>query len=94
MALAIVDALKTVGPDREKLRDYIHTKQRIAGAQGLEFARTAAYGYGTDPSELAVASVENGQFVFRGYLKDSLKNIDFTKDAMMAKMRELKLIAE
>jgi len=94
MALAVVDALKAVGPDREKLRDYIHTKQRIAGAQGLEFARTAAYGYGTDPSELAVASVENGQFVFRGYLKDSLKNIGFTKDDMMAKMRELKLIAE
>jgi len=94
MTLAVVDALKAVGPDREKLRDYIHTKQRIAGAQGLEFARTAAYGYGTDPSELAVASVENGQFVFRGYLKDSLKNIGFTKDDMTAKMRELKLIAE
>ena len=94
MALTIVDALKVVGPDREKLREYIHTKQKIAGAQGVEFARTAAYGYGSDPSELAVASVENGQFVFRGYLKDSLARIGFSKDAMLARMRELKLIVE
>jgi len=94
MALTIVDALKAVGDDREKLREYIKTKQKIAGAQGVDFARTAAYGYGSDPSELAVASVENGQFVFRGYLKDSLDRIGFTKDNVNAKMRELKLIAE
>lgn len=94
MAMTIVDGLKAVGPDREKLRDYVESKQRFEGAQGLEFARTPAYGYGTDPSELAVASIENGQFVFRGFLKDSLKNIGFTKEQMTAKMRELKLITE
>jgi len=94
MALTIVDALRTVGPDREKLREYVRSKQRFSGAQGVEFARTPAYGYGTDPSALAVASVENGQFVFRGYLKDSLNKIGFTHEAMTAKMRELKLIAE
>lgn len=94
MALTIVDALKTVGPDREKLCDYIRTRQKVAGAQGVEFARSAAYGYGSDPSELVVASVENGNFVFKGYLKDSLARIGFSKEAMTAKMRELKLIAE
>jgi branched-chain amino acid transport system substrate-binding protein len=94
MALAVIDGLKAVGPDREKLRDYIHTKQRIRGAQGVEFARTAAYGYGIDPSELAVASVSDGQFVFAGYLKDSLARIGFSHDEMMAKMRELKLITD
>lgn len=94
MALTIVDALKAVGPDREKLREYIRTKQKFAGAQGVEFVRTAAYGYGSDPSELAIASVENGNFVFKGYLKDSLERIGFSKEVMTAKLRELKLIAE
>ena len=94
MALTIVDALKAVGPDREKLREYIRTKQKFSGAQGVEFARTAAYGYGSDPSELTVASVENGKFIFRGYLKESLARIGFSKEAMMTKLRELKLIAE
>ena len=94
MALPIVDALKNVGTDREKLTEYIHDKQKISGAQGIEFKRTWADGYGSDPAELAVASVSDGQFVFRGFLKDSLKNIGFTKDDMLNKMRELKIIAE
>jgi branched-chain amino acid transport system substrate-binding protein len=94
MALPIVDALKNVGMDREKLTEYIHDKQKISGAQGIEFKRTWADGYGSDPAELAVASVSDGQFVFRGFLKDSLKNIGFTKDDMLNKMRELKIIAD
>ena len=94
MALPIVDALKNVGTDREKLTEYIHDKQKISGAQGIEFKRTWADGYGSDPAELAVASVSDGQFVFRGFLKDSLKNIGFSKDDMLNKMRELKIIAE
>jgi branched-chain amino acid transport system substrate-binding protein len=94
MALPIVDALKNVGTDREKLTEYIHDKQKIGGAQGIEFKRTWADGYGSDPAELAVASVSDGQFVFRGFLKDSLKNIGFTKEDMLNKMRELKIIAE
>ena len=28
MALAVIDALKAVGPDREKLRDYITGQQK------------------------------------------------------------------
>lgn len=94
MALAVVDGLKAVGPDREKLRDYIHTKQRISGAQGVEFKRTASDGYGIDASQLAVGSVSGSKFVFRGYLEDSLKRIGFTKKDMLNKMRELKIIAE
>ena len=94
MALPIVDELKNVGTDREKLTEYIHDKQRISGAQGIEFKRTWADGYGSDPAELAVASVSDGQFVFRGFLKDSLRNIGFTKEDMLNKMRELKLVAE
>ena len=58
------------------------------------FKRTWTDGYGSDPAELAVASVSDGQFVFRGFLKDGLKNIGFTKEDMLNKMRELKIIAE
>jgi len=83
-SLANPVAIRTVGPDdAAALREL-----------RLEALRSCPTAFCTDPSELAVASVENGQFVFRGYLKDSLKNIGFTKDDMMAKMRELKLIAE
>ncbi len=94
MALPIVDALQNVGTDREKLTAYIHDKQKISGAQGIEFKRTWADGYGSDPAQLAVASVSNGEFVFRGFLKDSLQRIGFSKEDMLRKMRELKLIAE
>jgi branched-chain amino acid transport system substrate-binding protein len=94
MALPIVDALQNVGTDREKLTAYIHDGQKISGAQGIEFKRTWADGYGSDPAELAVASVADGEFVFRGFLKDSLERIGFSKEDMLRKMRELKLIAE
>jgi branched-chain amino acid transport system substrate-binding protein len=94
MALPIVDALKNVGTDREKLTEYIHDKQAISGAQGIIFKRTWANGYGSNPEDLAVASVSDGQFVFRGFLKDSLKNVGFTKEDMLKKMQELQLIAE
>jgi branched-chain amino acid transport system substrate-binding protein len=94
MVLPIVDALQNVGTDREKLTAYIHDGQNISGAQGIEFKRTWADGYGSDPAELAVASVSDGEFVFRGFLKDSLQRIGFSKEDMQRKMRELKLIAE
>jgi branched-chain amino acid transport system substrate-binding protein len=94
MALPIVDALQNVGTDREKLTEYIHDKQEISGAQGIAFKRTWTDGYGSDPRELAVASISDGQFVFRGFLKDSLNRIGFSKEDMLSKMRELKLIEE
>ena len=94
MAFAVVDALRAVGPDPEKLRDYIRSKQTFVGAQGAEFKRTPSYGYGTDATELAVASIENSQFVYSGYLKDSMQRLGVTKEALTDKMRELKMIAE
>jgi hypothetical protein len=94
MAFAVVDALRAVGPDSEKLREHIRTKQTFVGAQGAEFKRTPSYGYGTDAAELAVATIDNGQFVYSGYLKDSLQRLGVTKDALTEKMRELKMIAE
>ncbi|CAN5743697.1 ABC transporter substrate-binding protein [soil metagenome] len=94
MALAIIDGLKNVGPDREKLRDYIQTKQRITGVQGVEFARTASYGYGIDPYDLVIGSIANGQFVFSGYVKDSLDRINIKKDQITQKMRDLTMITD
>lgn len=94
MALAIVDALKAVGPDREKVRDYIQTKQKLIGAQGIAFNRTAADGYGTDPSDLVIATIADGQFVFAGYMKDSLDRTGVTRAKLQATMRQLDLLSE
>jgi branched-chain amino acid transport system substrate-binding protein len=94
MALTIVDAIKAVGTDREKVRDYIRTKQKLVGAQGVEFNRTAADGYGSNPAELVVATISNGQFVFAGYVKDSLDRLGVSQDKLRATMRELGLITE
>ena len=94
MALAIVDGLKNVGPDRDKLRDYIQTRQKLLGAQGIEFARSASDGYGTDPSDLVIATIADGQFVFSGYVKDSLERAGVKKEGLRAAMRELDLLID
>jgi len=95
MALAVTDALKAVGPDREKIREYITSKQKdLVGAQGLRFNRTPNFGYGVEPSDLAIVAIEGGKFTFKGYLKDSLDALGIKDDAIKAQMREFNILTK
>jgi len=95
MAMTVVDALKAVGPDPEKIRDYVYTKQKnMVGVQGVTFNRTPAYAYGTDPMDNTVVNIENGKFVFKSYLKDSFKRLGITEETVRNQMRDFKLILE
>ena len=95
MAYTVVDALKAVGPDPQKIRDYVYTQQKnLPGAQGVFFNRTEVDGYGVDPRQNVVATIEAGKFVFKGYLADSFKRLGITEDAIRAQMREFKLLID
>jgi branched-chain amino acid transport system substrate-binding protein len=94
MALTLVDAIRNVGPDREKVRDFIRTKQRFVGAQGIEFARTPADGYGTNPADLVVAGIKDGEFIFAGYVKATLDANKVSPARLRAAMAELGLFTE
>ena len=95
MALTIIDAIKAVGPDREKIRDYIYNKQKnLLGMQGVHFNRSIGDGYGVDPREEIIASIEGGKFVFKGYLGDSLDRLGITDAAIRAEFKKFKIIVE
>lgn len=95
MAMAAVDALKAVGPDPEKVRDYIASKQKnLAGVQGVRFNRTPQNGYGVDPRDNVVASIAGGKFVFKDYLPNSFKNLGITDAAFQALLREHKMLVD
>jgi branched-chain amino acid transport system substrate-binding protein len=93
MAATIIDALKAVGPDREKLRDYIYNRQKnFVGVQGLTFNRTPGDGYGTDMADTVVVNAENGVWTFKGYTKESMKNLKISDEALHGLQREFKLL--
>ena len=95
MAAAAIDALKAVGPDPEKIRDYVASKQKdFVGVQGVSFNRTPQNGYGVDPRDNVVASIEGGKFVFKAYLPESFKNLGVKDDAFLAIMREHKMLID
>lgn len=94
MAYTLIDAIRAVGPDKEKMRDYIRTQQKFVGAQGVEFARTPADGYGTNPADLVIATIKDGEFTFSGYVKSALDNKKVTPEKLRATMAELGLFAE
>lgn len=95
MALPIVDAIKAVGPDREKIRDYIYNRQKnLVGIQGVRFNRSESDGYGLDPREDIITSIEGGKFVFKGYLADSLNRLGITDAAIRTEFKKFKLIIE
>jgi len=94
MALPIVDALKAVGPDPQKIRDHIRTQQKnLIGRQGTRFSRSPEDGYGTDPRDTVVVTIEGGKFVFKGYLKESFDRLGIKDADVQAQLRELKLVA-
>lgn len=94
MAYAVVDAIRAVGPDREKIRDYIQSGQKFEGAQGVVFQRTPQDGYGTDPYDLVIAGIDKGGFVFQGNVSDAMQKMGVTREQLNQKMRDLKLILE
>jgi branched-chain amino acid transport system substrate-binding protein len=95
MAMTVVNALKAVGPDPEKIRDHVYNNQKgMIGAQGVTFNRTPAYAYGTDPMDNTVVNIEGGKFVFKSYLKDSFKRLGVSDEALRNQMKEFKLILE
>lgn len=95
MAMTVIDALKAVGPDPEKIRDYVYTKQKdLIGVQGVRFNRTPSYAYGTDPAENVIISIADGKFVFKSYLKDSFKRLGVTDEMIRNQLREYKLIVD
>ncbi len=95
MAATAIDALKAVGPDPDKLRDYVTSKQKnFVGAQGVRFNRTPQDGYGVDPRDNVVASIEGGKFVFKDYLPQSFTNLGVKDDAFLGLMREHKMLID
>jgi branched-chain amino acid transport system substrate-binding protein len=95
MALPIIEALKAVGPDPEKIRNHIRTQQKgLLGRQGARFNRTPEDGYGTDPRDTVVATIEGGKFVFKGYLKESFERLKIRDSDIEAQLRELKIVGQ
>lgn len=95
MAATAIDALKAVGPDPQKIRDYVAAKQKnIIGVQGVTFNRTPQDGYGVDPRDNVVATIEGGKFTFKGYLPESFKDLGVGNDAFFAIMREHKMLID
>lgn len=94
MALPIVEALRAVGPDPLKIRDHIRTRQKnLMGRQGTRFNRTPEDGYGTDPRDTVVVTIEGGKFVYKAYLKESFARLGVKDEDVQAQLREFKLIA-
>lgn len=95
MAAAAIDALKAVGPDPQKVRDYVASKQKnFVGVQGVSFNRTPQNGYGVDPRDNVVASIQDGKFVFKAYLPESFKNLGVSDAAFLAIMHEHKMLID
>ncbi|MBV9066487.1 MAG: ABC transporter substrate-binding protein [Methylobacteriaceae bacterium] len=95
MALTVIDALKVVGPEPEKVREYIIGGQKgLVGVQGVTFNRTPKDGYGTDQTDNIVTTIENGKFVFKGYLGESFKNLGVTQETVHKLMREHHLLLD
>jgi branched-chain amino acid transport system substrate-binding protein len=95
MANTAIDALKAVGADSEKIREYVTSKQKnFLGAQGVRFNRTPQDGYGVDPRDNIIASIEGGKFVFKEYVPQSFKNLGITDEAFQALMREHKMLID
>ncbi len=95
MAMPIVEALKAVGPDPEKIRAHIRTRQKgLMGRQGTRFSRSPEDGYGTDPRDTVIATIEGGKFVFRGYLKESFDRLGVKDADVQAQLQELKILVE
>lgn len=95
MAMPIVEALKAVGPDPQKIRNHIRTQQKnLMGRQGTRFSRSPADGYGTDPRDTVIATIEGGKFVFKGYLKESFDRLGIKDADVQAQLRELKILVE
>ncbi len=95
MALAVTNAIKAVGTNPEKIAEYVTTKQKdLIGAQGVAFNRTRGYGYGSDPTDNVIVAIEGGKFVFKGYMKDSLKNLQVQDESVRQQLRAFKIMTE
>jgi branched-chain amino acid transport system substrate-binding protein len=95
MAATAIDALKAVGPDAEKVRDYVTSRQKdFVGVQGVRFNRTPQDGYGVDPRDTVVASIQGGRFVFKDYTLSSYKTLGIKDEVFTALMREHKLLID
>ena len=94
MAYTVIDAIRAVGTDRAAIADFIRSKQRFSGAQGVDFARTRGNGYGVTPEQMVIATIKDGKFVFAGYLKDSLQKAGLTSKAIEQLMRDETILLE
>jgi branched-chain amino acid transport system substrate-binding protein len=94
MARTVVDAIKAVGPDRTKIRDYVLGQQSFVGVQGTKFQRTPGNIWGVDPSDMIVVGIENGKFVFKDYLKPSFDALDITPEKITAQLRSARIITK
>ena len=95
MALTVIDALKAVGPDSEKIRDHIVNGQKgLVGVQGMTFNRTPQDGYGTNPMDNIVATIERGKFVFKGYMIESFRKLGISDEMVRRLMREQNVLID
>jgi len=95
MARTILEALKAVGPDPEKIRDHIVNGQKgLIGVQGVAFNRTPQDGYGTNPMDNIVATIERGKFVFKGYMIESFRKLGISEEMVRKLMRDHNLLID
>jgi branched-chain amino acid transport system substrate-binding protein len=95
MARTILDALTAVGSDREKISDYIVNGQKgLIGVQGVTFNRTPEDGYGTNPMDNIVATIERGKFVFKAYMIESFHRLGISEEIVRRVMRENNLLID
>lgn len=94
MALPIIEALRAVGPDRARIREHVWNDQDFLGMQGVRFRRKPGNGVGTDPLDAVIATIENEQFVFRGYLKPVYEELGITSVQIAELMRKLRILTQ
>lgn len=88
MAHTVIDAIRNVGADREAISEYIWTKQSFDGVQGVHFDRTGGNAYGMEPDQMIIATIQDGNFVYAGHLRDSLEKVGLTAEVVERFMRE------
>jgi branched-chain amino acid transport system substrate-binding protein len=92
MARTVVDAIKTVGTDRTKIRDYVKTTQQLASVQGTKFQRNAGNMWGVDPTDMIVVGIQDGKFVFKDYIKPSYDALNITAQQITDVLRTSQVI--
>jgi len=60
----------------------------------MTFNRTPQDGYGTNPMDNIVATIERGKFVFKGYMIESFRKLGISDEMVRRLMREQNVLID